>query len=67
MDPSSVTVTNSHQVFDIKDSNVKLDLEVTLNTNQFGRTFEDRTHVFEIRKRPDDIPKSAKIHNLNVG
>ena len=43
-----------------------LDLEVTLNTNQYGRTFEDRTHVFEIRKRPEDVPESAKIHNLNV-
>jgi len=54
------------KVFDIPNSDVKLDLEVTLNTNQYGRTFEDRTHVFEIRKRPDDIPKDAKIHNLNV-
>ena len=25
-----------------------------------------RTHVFDIKKRPDDIPKDAKIYNLNV-
>jgi len=54
------------KVFDLPDSDVALDLEVTLNTNQYGRTFEDRTHVFEIRKRPEDVPESAKIHNLNV-
>ncbi|XP_063687196.1 protein DD3-3-like [Bolinopsis microptera] len=54
------------KVFDLPESDVKLDLEVTLNTNQYGRTFEDRTHVFEIRKRPDDVPENAKIHNLNV-
>lgn len=56
------------EVFDFEDKehNKKLDLEVTLNTNQHGRTFEDRSHVFEIRKRPEDIPDDAVIHNLNV-
>jgi hypothetical protein len=53
-------------VFDLPDTDVTIPLEVSFNTNQHGRTFEDRTHVFEIRQRPADIPTSAVIRNLNV-
>ena len=41
-------------------------LELNLNTNQYGRTFQDRSYVFEIRKRPQGMPDSAKIYNVNV-
>jgi hypothetical protein len=40
--------------------------ELALNTAQFGRTFEDRSHVFWIKKRPSSIPRLAKVYNLNV-
>lgn len=57
------------KVFDFKAMDMEgegVQLEVTLNTNQYGRTFEDRSHLFEVRRRPEDIPEDAEIHNLNV-
>lgn len=44
--------------------NVKLQMNV--NTAQFSRTFEDRSHRFAIRSREGAYPKDAVIHNLNV-
>ncbi|KXJ20058.1 protein DD3-3 [Exaiptasia diaphana] len=43
----------------------KLRLRVNIDTGNFGRTFQDRSHVFSIRKRPASL-KGKKIHNVNV-
>lgn len=42
-------------------------LGVAVNTNQFGRTFQDRSWTFEIRKAPTSGECAGKrIYNLNV-
>ncbi|CAF0996235.1 unnamed protein product [Brachionus calyciflorus] len=40
-------------------------LRLALNTAQYGRVFQDRSHSFLLIPRPDQISNS-KIHNLNV-
>ena len=40
-------------------------LQINTNTAQFGRTFEDRSHRFAIRKRTSDLDETV-IHNVQV-
>lgn len=51
------------------DSNLRgqplIRTRLAINTAQYGRTFEDRSHSFEIRQRPASL-KDVKIHNLSV-
>ncbi|KAI8904991.1 ferric reductase NAD binding domain-containing protein [Gorgonomyces haynaldii] len=51
-------------------ANVSGPIRLNINTAQFGRTFEDRSHVFQIRKRPSGLncglSTSCNIYNLNV-
>jgi hypothetical protein len=40
-------------------------LRLAINTNQFGRTFQDRSHVFYVVDRPTAFNNKV-MHNLNV-
>jgi hypothetical protein len=43
-----------------------LNMTMAIDTTQFGRTFQDRSHVFHIKPRPTSISLLQRIFNLNV-
>ncbi|XP_047146467.1 protein DD3-3 isoform X1 [Hydra vulgaris] len=43
----------------------KLNLALAINTAQYGRTFQDRSHRFAIRPRPSSF-NGVQMYNLNV-
>ena len=43
----------------------KTSLRLAINTAQFGRTFQDRSHVMELLPRTSRIP-NCTLYNLNV-
>lgn len=47
------------------DVGVRSSLRLNINTDQTGRIFQDRSHVFILRPRPDGL-ETEKLYNLNV-
>ena len=50
----------------VKVGHVQLPLKLAINTDQFGRTFQDRSHLFKLLPRPKGVYSSDVIYNLNV-
>ena len=42
-------------------------LKLAINTAQYGRTFQDRSHVIKLSPRlPHSVPQDQDIYNLNI-
>jgi len=52
---------------DTMNKKMAINLSLAVNTDQYGRTFQDRSYVFAIKKRSDgSAPAEGTIWNLNV-
>jgi len=69
--PRTLTAANNDAASPVQndpliDIGTGIELQLNLNTAQTGRTFEDRSHVFQVLNRPDNVAKDATIFNVNV-
>jgi len=59
------TITQNLVIEDSQGTNGS-DIKLAVDTTQFGRTFQDRSHVFGIKSRPKGVTSANRIFNLNV-
>jgi len=57
---------NPYVTFGTDKDDYEWPLRLALNTDQTGRTFQDRSHAFTISKRPGTLTSTQRIINLNV-
>merc|ERR1711879_87430 len=54
------------QVAFISNDHLDIKLQLAVNTAQYGRTFQDRTHSFILHKRPSEMASGEKLKLLTV-
>jgi len=65
-DATSNTLNSPIYEYETVDIGAGTNLQLAIQTNEYGRTFQDRSYQFAIRARPSTISSGANIYNLNI-
>jgi len=66
MDAAKNCIRGGATVAPAANQDTDFTLQLAINTNQFGRTFQDRTHTIYGKKRDSSTKACSTIHNLHV-